>query len=126
MVICICCLSKNRVDGFSRNRGQNSRITRLFGSFVSSQVFVYEWEFSKTAKQQYHFHDSSYSPSQMAEVSQAAGSCGQFALNNTIKPVVESELPASHITTPGQSVWMSACHEISDQGDQCKMVQGEI
>lgn len=86
------------VDGFSRNRGQNNRVTRLFGSFVSSQVFVYEREFSRTAKQQYHFHDSSYSPSQMAEVSKAAVSCGQFALSDTIKSAVEFELPARPLT----------------------------
>lgn len=81
------------VDGFSRNRGQNNGVTRLFASFVSSQVFVYEQELSKTAKQPYHFHDSSCSPSQMAKVSNAAVSCGQFAPNNTINRGAASSLP---------------------------------
>lgn len=71
------------VYGFSQSRGQSqsNRIMSFFGSFVSSHVFIYEYEFSKTAKQQYNFHDTLYSPSQMAKVSKVVTvtlSCGQL------------------------------------------------
>lgn len=39
------------VHGFSQSRGQSqsNRIMSFFASFVSSHVFIYEYEFSKTA-----------------------------------------------------------------------------
>lgn len=72
-----------------RGQSQRNRIVNCLGSFVGGHVFIYSLcKFSKTNKLWCGFHETSYSPSQMVNISSVDTvtlSCDQFTLNCILK-----------------------------------------